>query len=177
MVRSRHTAGQALIESCLVIGLGCLLLMGLFQLAHLWVAQELLTFAAARGARAKAVGFNDFMVSKTVRIGAIGTAGALRVPPPAPGGPWAQWTDNEAPRIPHYLEADAHELQSILDYELWDTLGWHCPAPRADVLDFHVSQPVPIMFFSNLFRAFFSGSSVRLMGSVSLDNHYPLYLE
>jgi len=101
MVQTRHAEGQALIESCIVIGLICLLLMGLFQLVQLFMAQEIMDYAAGRGARAKAVGFNDFMVAKTVCIGAIANAGALTFPERSSGGPWVQWTQNELPRIPH----------------------------------------------------------------------------
>ena len=174
---SSASHGQTLIESCIVIGLICLLLMGLFQLAQLFVAQEILDYAAERGARAKAVGFNDFMVSKTVRIGAIANAGALTFPGRSGGGPWVQWTRHESPRIPHYLQADNWELDAILNYALWDTISWSCPAPEATHLHFEVHQAVPLMFFSNVFKAFFAGSTVPMQGVVDIENHYPLYLQ
>ncbi len=177
MVPKRHAEGQALIESCIVIGLLCLLLMGLFQLAQLFVAREILDYAAVRGARAKAVGFSDFMVTKTVRIGAIPNSGALIFPERAHGGPYAQWAINESPRIPHYLQSDDWELDFILDYELWDTIEWSCQAPVADNLHFEVAQPVPLMFFSNIFKAFFAGSAVPIHGMADIENHYPLYLQ
>ncbi|MCX6993258.1 MAG: pilus assembly protein [Kiritimatiellaeota bacterium] len=169
--------GQALIESCIVIGLICLLLMGLFQLAQLFLAQEIMDYAAGRGARAKAVGFNDFMVAKTVRIGAIANAGALTFPEPSGGGPWVQWTSHESPRIPHYLQSDEWELNFILNYALWDTISWSCPAPDADILHFEVNQAVPLMFFSNVFKAFSSASAVPMQGVADIENHYPLYLQ
>jgi len=174
---SSASRGQALIESCIVIGLICLLLMGLFQLAQLFLAQEILDYAAGRGARAKAVGFNDFMVSKTVRIGAIANAGALMVPERTGGGPWAQWTSHESPRIPHYLQSDEWELDSILNYAQWESIWWSCPASDADILHFEVNQAVPLMFFSNVFKAFFSASTVPMQGVVDIENHYPLYLQ
>ena len=177
MVQTRHAEGQALIESCIVIGLICLLLMGLFQLVQLFMAREILDYAAGRGARAKAVGFNDFMVNKTVRIGAIANAGALTFPERTGGGPWVQWTHNEAPRIPNYLQSDSWRLDAILNYELWDTIAWSCPAPEATLLHFEVHQAVPLMFFSNVFKAFFSGSAVPMQGVVDIENHYPLYLQ
>ncbi len=175
MAHDRHPrAGQALIESCLVIGLICLLLAAVFQLAHLVVAQD---YAAARGARARAVGFNDFMVAKTVRIGALGNAGALRVPPPPGGGPWAQWQACELPRIPHYLQAEPWMLESILDYDGWDDITWHGPAGPGPLTEMHVAQRVPLLFFSNVFRAVFAGSAVPMAGSAAIDTHYPEYLE
>ncbi|MBU0714405.1 MAG: pilus assembly protein [Verrucomicrobia bacterium] len=177
MVQTRHAEGQALIESCIVIGLICLLLMGIFQLAQLFMAQEILDYAAGRGARAKAVGFNDFMVSKTVRIGAIANAGALMVPEHSGGGPWIQWTRQESPRIPHYMQSDEWELDFILNYALWDTIVWSSPASGADILHFEVNQAVPLMFFSNVFKAFFSASAVPMQGVADIENHYPLYLQ
>jgi len=171
-----HSRGQALIESCIVIGLICLLLTGLFQLAQLFMNQEILDYAAGRGARAKAVGFNDFMVSKTVRIGAIANAGALLVPERTGGGPWVQWTHHESPRIPHYLQSDSWEVDAILNYAQWDSIWWSCQ--EADnQLSFRVSQDVPLMFFSNVFKAFFSASTVPMQGAADIENHYPLYLQ
>lgn len=175
MVQTRHAEGQALIESCIVIGLICLLLMGLFQLAQLFMAQEILDYAAGRGARAKTVGFNDFMVTKTVRIGAIANAGALTVPERTGGGPWVQWTSQESPRTPFYLRYG--QLDSPLSYSLWDTISWSCPASDDDSLRFEVRQDVPLMFFSNVFKAFFSASAVPMQGVADIENHCPLYLQ
>ncbi|MBU4365877.1 MAG: pilus assembly protein [Verrucomicrobia bacterium] len=177
MVQTRHAEGQALIESCIVIGMMCLLLMGLFQLVQLFMAQEILDYAAGRGARAKTVGFNDFMVSKTVRIGAIANAGELTFPERTGGGPWVQWTRHESPRIPHYLQSESWELDAILNYALWDTIAWSYPASDADILHFEVHQAVPLMFFSNVFKAFFSGSAVPMQGVADIENHYSLYLQ
>ena len=73
-------AGQSLVESCLVIGLTCLLFFGLLQISQLFAAREVLYHAAARGARAKTVGFNRWMVTKAVRVGAIPNAGRMLVP-------------------------------------------------------------------------------------------------
>ena len=168
--------GQALIESCLAIGLLCLVLMGLFQLAQLFLARQILDYAAARGARARTVGFNDFMVSKTVRIGALANAGRLVFPEPAGGGPWAQWTLHESPRIPHYLAAHSWQVQSILNYEHWDSIRWSAPLAHP-ILRFDVRQDMPVLFFSNLFRAFFPGAAVPMRGRMELEAHYPLYLE
>ena len=178
MMQTRHAEGQALIESCIVIGLICLLLMGLFQLTQLFMAQEILDYAAGRGARAKAVGFSDFMVDKTVRIGAIANAGRMIFPEPETvgGGPLAQSAIERA-RIPHYMQSDSWELDAILNYTLWDTIAWSCPAPDADILHFEVNQDVPLMFFSNVFKAFFSASAVPMQGVADIENHYPLYLQ
>jgi len=176
MVQTRHAEGQALIESCIVIGLICLLLMGLFQLAQLFMAREILDYAAGRGARAKAVGFNDFMVDKIVRIGAIANAGIMTFPEQLDAGPLAQSAIERA-RIPLYLGADRHnQLDSILNYEEWPNLVIGYTSSDI-VLNFEVSQDMPIRFFPRLFGAFYASETVPMKGIVAMDNHYPLYLQ
>ena len=178
MVQTRHAEGQALIESCIVIGLICLLLMGLFQLAQLFVAQEILDYAAGRGARAKAVGFNDFMVYKTVQIGSIPNAGRMTFPElPAPQTPANQW-NIERGLIPLYLHSDLYgQLGSIMDYEDWDTIHTYCPSDQADMLHFEAIQELPIRIFSVVFRAFYADNNITMRGSADIENHCPLYLQ
>jgi len=73
-------SGQALIESCLAIAIICLIFFGLLQVSQLFAAREVLFHAAARGARAKTVGFNRFMVSKSARVAAIPNSGRMVTP-------------------------------------------------------------------------------------------------
>ncbi len=72
--------GQALIESCLAIALICLIFFGLLQISQLFAAREVLFHSAARAARAKTVGFNRFMVSKSARVAAIPNSGHMITP-------------------------------------------------------------------------------------------------
>lgn len=169
-------AGQSLIESCLVLALICLAFFGAFQISQLFAAQDVLDYAAARGARAKTVGFNRFMVFKTIRVGAIPNAGPL-VNPAHSGGPLGQLAV-ETPRIPLYLGAQQWgDLGAVLDYQSWDSVGIGQPASLADnTLYMEVPQDMP--FMSNGFhRAYYSGDSVPLRGEAYIDNHYSLYLE
>jgi len=169
--------GQALIESCIVIGLLCLVLMGVFQWSQAYMTQEILSHAAARAARCQAVGFNEYMVMKTWRIGTIATAGRL-VQPPYAGGPAAQYT-LERSRIPLYLAAEwASHLDAILDYSRWDDIQGYGGDPAASVTRYTVSQTLPLnTIFSNVCRAFYAGDSIPIQGVAHMDNHYPLYLE
>lgn len=177
MLSPHHAEGQSLIESCIVIGLICLLLAGLFQLAQLFVAREIIDYAAGRGARARTVGLNDFMVNKTVRVGAIVNAGALVVPERLGNGPWDQWTSCELPRIPQYMLCNDWQENDTLDYTLWNTITWSCPAPQATPVHCEVRQDVPLVFFPNLFRAFYTEATVPMQGVVEIENHYSLYLQ
>ncbi len=192
-------AGQALIESCIVIGILCLLLMALFQLSQLFMAQEILHYAAERGARAKTVGFNDFMVFKTIRIGTIAAAGKLTTPDfaeqtPSPlvlslgtnfttrfpisvnRGPEAQRVF-ERSRIPLYLGAyEATRLPAILDYEGWLDIRYsYTEQTLPPQLHLSVRQYFPLNI--PLHRLFYSGDFILFTGQSTLENHYPLYMD
>ncbi|MGI6494727.1 MAG: TadE/TadG family type IV pilus assembly protein [Kiritimatiellia bacterium] len=139
--------GQAMIESLLAILLICLLFFGLFQLAHASASREILRHAAARAARARAVGFNGWMVRKSMRVAAIPNAGAMTVPAGesfagaafrnavASGNPGAVWDlalqshphsergDFELARLGDYLDSpNEPTADQILDYENWDDI-------------------------------------------------------
>jgi len=167
-------SGQSLIESCVVIGIICLFLMGLFQLSQLYMAREALIYAAARGARARAVGFNDFMVYKTVRVAAIPAAGRMLDRPGNINSPTAQ-RNLERARVPLYLEEDHYgRLSAILDYTNWPTISHSLVDLGGPQVDCRVRQDFPVQ--TVVFRAFYRDDSVPLSGTVTLDNHYPLYL-
>ncbi|NQT93608.1 MAG: pilus assembly protein [Lentisphaerae bacterium] len=146
-VRGNSRAGQSLVESCLVIGIACLLFFGLIQVSQLFAAREVLYHAAARGARAKTVGFNRWMVHKAIRIGTIPNAGAMVVPDydrAQPSdllglvetlGPGELWDEAmaatpmsgqfpiERARIPEYLATENYPRSlHVLDYEDWDSV-------------------------------------------------------
>ena len=135
-----------MIESCIVIVFLCLFFLGLFQLSHAYVARDVLYHAAARAARAKTVGFSQWMVEKTARVAAIPNAGALTYPAvstvdPAldaalatlsPGALWdfalhsatrSPTIDTELARIPEYLASyNAPRAGNVLDYANWNSI-------------------------------------------------------
>lgn len=173
---SRHTGGQALIESCLVIAIVCLIFFGIFQISQLYAAQEVLDYAAGRGARAFTVGFNKFMVDKTVRVGVIANAGRMSNPA-YQGGPAAEHA-LEAARIPLYLGAEnSGQLDAILDYEHWDTIPPGAASSMSDgTFRFSVSQNIPLT--NNPFvKSFYAGKSLSLDGENYLDEHFTLYMD
>lgn len=204
--RRRSTAGQALIETCLVMIVVCLILFGLFQLSQLAASREVLDYAAVAGARARAVGFNDFMVHKVVRAAAIPNAGELLEPEidrdPAEAARWGTERPGdlwdyalraqpvspqyaaESSRIPLYLGAeDWSWLPGILDYEDWDTVDHTLTEyPGVELVTSRASQETPLRF--PMHRAFYDADSVRLRSGndrngddVILDSHYSLYLD
>ncbi len=193
-------SGQSLIESCLVVGLACLLFFGVFQLSQVFAAKEFLDYAAARGARAATVGLNDFMVFKTARIGSIPGAGKMTSPdflrrtaawnPHSARETWGAWAffmrnvpaseqyQVERSRIPLYLGAEHHgRLQGLLNYEDWDTIRVSQAQEDgfAGTVKVQVWQEYPLRI--PFHTAFYAGDSVELKGESEIENHHPLYLE
>jgi len=200
----RARRGQALIETCLAVMMLCLILFGLLQISQLFAAREVLQHAANRGARARTVGFNDFMVQKCVRVAAIPVSGRLLEPvytneDPAlrdmletmrAGELWDAVLSDAVPpgtqvaleraRIPEYLAAESWEQASwVLDYEYWDG-GLQASYPST-ALPGTALLPVTVQHDVRLWvpmhRTFYAADSVTLRGETHIENHYPLYLE
>jgi hypothetical protein len=161
-----------------VIALVCLILFGLLQVALLYSAREALQYSAGRGLRARTVGFNRFMVFKTVRIGSIPAAGRI-LEPVAPGSPTQQY-NLEAARIPLYLDAENYDrLPAILDYEDWPTIDHSEPLLQADgTLRMTVAQRYPLRL--PFHRAFHEGDVAELGAADPIENyleqHFDLYM-
>lgn len=145
----RQRSGQAMIESVFVIILACLCFLAVFQFTNLFTSKAVLEHAAARAARTRTVGFNQFMVEKSARVAAIPASGKRLVPGPfnidsgltsTPDGKRKTvgdiWDDAlkatgssvgttiEANRVPDYMDSINNPTAGhILDYELWDTLS------------------------------------------------------
>jgi hypothetical protein len=173
--RASHCGGQALVESCIVIALICLLLAGFFQLSQLYAAKEVSFHAAFRGARAKTVGFNDFMIAKVVRICTIPNAGNMTFPETS-GGPLGQMAI-ERGMIPLYLASDWHMLDGILQYEDWENIYCSYPDDLGTTFRFSVQQDMALRFFPEVFGAFYGDDTMPVGSELEMDNHALLYLE
>ncbi|MBQ1568727.1 MAG: hypothetical protein IIZ70_02380 [Kiritimatiellae bacterium] len=104
---------QATVETLIAVLAILMMFFAAYRYSRMLAARTLLDHAAARAARAKAVGFNDFMCEKSARVAMIPVAGART---------WPAGIDDvdEVSRIPMYLSADDWPLaRGILDYEFW----------------------------------------------------------
>lgn len=142
-------AGQAMVESVIVLLIVCFLLFGMLEVSRAYAAREILHHAAASASRARTVGFNGWMCSKVMRAAAIPISGEMTVPVDAisgdaalasaisssrtPGALW-DWAVNSEPsaqraafeiaRIPSFLaSANDSRASNILDYKEWDDLA------------------------------------------------------
>ena len=126
----RSRAAQAYLESILVLLVLFLLLFGFLQAALLYGGRDVLHHAASRAARARAVGFNDWMAEKAARVAAIPVSGHLLAEDVGweeePGADMAAF---ELARIPGYLASENHaRAQYVLDYEEWARGSLHVHA-------------------------------------------------
>jgi hypothetical protein len=204
--RGDRCAGQSLIEACLATAILCLVFMGLFQVSQLIAARQVLYHAAARGARAKMVGLNRFMVEKSLRVAAIPVAGRMTQPDiPNEDAALRDWLANERvgvvwdrvleggggqaaiheierARIPEYMASPYWgQAHSVLDYEHWGDVRGIVPGVMEDAapLEVRVRQAVDLrrLFGASLYRAFYARDTLELEGVSRLEAHYPLYIE
>lgn len=200
----RRRSGQSIIESCVVIAVVCLIFFGLFQVSQLYAARAVLGYAAAAGARARMVGFNDFMAYKVVQAAAIPNAGLMVVPDPpgfaggldwgtarpgaalafamGAGVPTSEQLEIERSRIPNYLYTTRWgEMTGVLDYERWrDIRYFEDSSPDTILLATYQQYPLLMPFT----RTFYAADSVRLESDgggmydfIVREAHHPLYLE
>jgi hypothetical protein len=182
-----------------VLTLLCLVLFGLFQVSQGQVAQAVVEHAAVVAARARAVGFNDFMVYKVTRVATIPTAGRMTSPVPGASSadpdywgtvragaafeqalqaqPASPQFGIERSRIPLYLGAEhGGDLQAILDYDAWDTVSNPALSDVGpDLVRARVRQQFPLRM--PFHRAFYAADALDLSGEARMDSHYSLYLE
>lgn len=180
--------------------------MGLLQISEIFAAREILNHAAARGARARTVGFNSWMVEKSIRVAAIPNAGKLIAPEfdsddtmiqqmVANLRPGELWEESlraspaslqyslERARIPQYMGSYNRPRASvILDYENWDTIHTDhgiSAGSGSGTLTPMVSVRVSQDYplWVPMHRAFYRDDSISLSAEFAMENHYGLYID
>jgi len=198
--------GQSLIEACLTVGLLSLIFFGLLQISQVFAAREILAHAAARGVRARTVGFNHWMVTKVIRVAAIPNAGRMLEPAweninpwlrdlaatASPGTIWdavlqayphSEQSALEQARIPEYLAAvNWPQGHALLNYESWDSIQWGesgTPAgiPGITTPEITIHAAQAFPLKMPLHRVFYAADSINLSASSGMENHYALYLD
>ncbi len=151
----RLRKGQAMVETLLAAIFITFLLLFLFQLMNMLTSRILLDHAAARAARAKSVGFNDYMCLKSARVAMIPVAGK-RV--------WPEEDIDEVSRVPIYLAAEGEgRARGILEYDRWRTMDVDLtsgaglsPVVRSEIL--------------------MDTEEWSMDGSAEVESHFPLYM-
>jgi len=147
---------QAMVETLIAVLAILLIFFGAYRVSRMVAARTLLDHAAARAARAKAVGFNDFMCQKSALVAMIPVAGE-RVWP-------RDLAFDEASRVPDYLSAEDWALANgILDYEYWHTtdIDVRSGMGLTPVADAEVRLATP---------------DYEMTGKASVESHFPHYM-
>jgi len=190
-------SGQAIIESFIIILILCVLLFGLLQAAVVFSGSEILHHAAARAARARSVGFNDWMALKALRVASIPTSGKMIEPDfqplqlgspfganPQPGTAWdlaftatpgiSERAVFERVRIPAYLASENSARGAhVLNYEEWDR-GSFSHSERGSIfgtgtLVYRVEQDFPLNLPLNKFVFPFTRTDENGDGRITLS--------
>lgn len=115
--------GQAILESLLVLLVLLAAFFFFYDFAYATVTQIHLNNAAARVARADAVGFNSFQRNKSLRVGMIPVSGKRLVPEPERG---RLTPSQELAYVRTYLASETYaDSKGVLDYERWNNLSHH----------------------------------------------------
>jgi Flp pilus assembly protein TadG len=183
--RKERKAGAALVESCLVIVMLCIILFGLLQVSYLVAARDVVSFSAFAACRSATVGMREEFVGRVARVTSIPTAGpmvnnafvdhvnvnanssagnawdtAMRASPSSD----QYWVEKY--NIPYYLGARyEEELTYWLNYYNWissDTLITADTERSGGSVVVYVQQYVPLAFpFASGFYRENMGSMVR----------------
>jgi len=151
--------GQAMVETVIAVLVVSFASLALFRLSCLLTDKILLEHAAMRVARARAVGFNDYMCRKSARVAVIPVAGK-RTWPEEDGFGEAM----ELGRLSAYLASENEaEARGVLDYERWGSLK----VDPGDGTDAAVALG---------FDLFDGAWSFALSGSAGVEANHTLYL-
>ncbi len=194
---TRSNSGQAALESLLVILFVCIIFFGILQAAFVFTGGEILHHAAARAARARSVGFNNWMAAKAMRVASIPNSGRMIEPVfqplqnnlplganPSPGAAWdsafianpsvSERAAFERVRIPAYLTSENSARASYaLNYEEWER-GSFSHLERGSVfgngtIRMRVSQDFPLKMPMNRFVYPFSRMDENGDGRIALS--------
>lgn len=195
-----------MLESMLMVFVLCLVACGLYQLALVFAAKDVLAHSARSAARAKTVGFNTWMVEKCGRVAAIPNAGLITVPTIddtpvlqplvaslSPGDLWdtvlgmvpvSEQAGVEMARIPEYLGSDYPlDAHYILDYADWDSVRIAIPDPTPGTTPSPVAPVLRATVAQDfimrvpMHTLFWAADTILLDGKCQMETHYDLYIE
>lgn len=180
--------------------------MGLLQISEIFAAREILNHAAARGARCKTVGFNWWMVRKSVLVASIPNAGKMTVPDfenedtvlrdmvgsMNSGQLWEETLratpsslqyNIERARIPEFMASFNHPRAShVLDYENWGTINSDqgvtaAPADGASPSTVSVNVYQKYPLWVPMHKAFYGADAIDMRAKFNMESHYDLYID
>ena len=140
-----------MIETVLALVFLTFVFFAAFTLSQMLQARTLLDHAAARAARARAVGLSNFMCTKSARVAMIPVAGERL---------WPAGAVDEVARVPIYMESEhAARAAAILDYDRW----------HATELELDEGNAIDA-------RMRMRADGWSMDGAARIESHYPLYM-
>ena len=150
-----------MIETVLAVFFISFAFIVMFRLAYMLTSKIFLEHAAMRVARARSVGFNDFMCRKSARVALIPVAGKRLWPT---GDDAIDW-NMELSRIPIYMSTRSESIaRGVLEYDGWNRLS----IEPGDGTSVKISQG---------FSLFGGEETFRLGGKAGVENNASLYME
>lgn len=178
--RAELKRGQAMVESTLALIVVLLVFLALFNLADLVRAKLLVENAAVKCARARAVGYNDFMLRKIARLATMPAAGECHTASDTGSG--ALTRGERYSRIGDYLASEYEEqADAILDFEYWRNGDTSISASQgSSPATATVTQRRPRLFDFGAFAGTArddSGAKAEISAEGTVEAHYTDYLQ
>ena len=179
-VAFRRRSGQAMVESILAMVVILLVFLALFNLSDQIRAKLLVENAAAKCARARAVGYNDFMLRKIARLSTMPAAGKCLTA--ADSGDGTLSLQSRYNKIGDYLMSEYEaQADAVLDFEYWQNGDTYIQATSGNTpAAATVTQRRPDDFSFDVFigkRTHDEDSKVNISAKATVEAHYPDYLQ
>ena len=182
----RRKAGQAMVESAVVLVVVFIAFMLALQYADNLRAKLLVEYAAFRCARTRTVGYNDYKLLKTARISTLSAAGKCRTRDDE-GNPIS--TGGVVSRLGLYIgSSNENQARQTLDFTYWDRGATYVEKPvvGGNRITVRVGQDRPQFFDVMSPSAYMLDENgevpccvkrAHLVGESSIEAHYTEYLQ
>ncbi len=172
--------GQATVESIIVLIAILIVFLTVLNLGDYVRARILVENAAIKCARARAVGYNDFMLRKIARLATMPVAGECKIAGDD-GSPRLSYGERYS-RISSYLMSDYEaQADAILDFEHWREGNTSVEASVGNAAaTATVTQRRPRLFdISLLVGGDRPDDDARdsVSATATVESHYPFYLQ
>ena len=176
----RRRRGQAMVETTIAMIVILIMFLALFNLADLIRVKLLVENAAVKCARARAVGYNDFMLRKIARLATMPVAGECLTPSDTGDGT-VSYAERYY-RIGDYLMSDYEaQADAILDFAHWQENFTEISATAGNSPSTAtVTQRRPRLFDFGVFTGNSKADDderAEISATATQESHYPDYLQ
>lgn len=135
-----------MVESVIALFFVLVIFLFMVDLLQAMKAKILVEYAAAKCARARAVGYNDFMLTKIARLSTMPVAGKCKTRK-EDGSTISRSTASH--RMGQYLASEyEQQADNILDFEYWDDTSVKVDSNSSEI-EVSVLQRRPLPFFDS----------------------------